>query len=53
MQSYGLGYHEYFQLAEDLGAKPIPVVHAGLLCQVRSGDLPAMLPSNTHKRQRK
>lgn len=47
MQSYGLGYHEYFQLAEDLGAKPIPVVHAGLLCQVRSGDLPAMLPSTT------
>ena len=34
-QSYGLGYHEYFQLCEDLGAVPIPVVHAGITCQIR------------------
>lgn len=34
-QSYGLGYHEYFQLCEDLGAEPIPVVHAGMTCQIR------------------
>lgn len=34
-QSYGLGYHEYFQLCEDLGAEPIPVVHAGMTCQSR------------------
>lgn len=34
-QSYGLGYHEYFQLCEDLGAQPIPVVHAGITCQIR------------------
>ncbi|MFC0506558.1 alpha-L-arabinofuranosidase C-terminal domain-containing protein [Micromonospora costi] len=27
-QSYGLGYYEYFQFAEDLGAKPVPVVPA-------------------------
>jgi alpha-L-arabinofuranosidase len=27
-QSYGLGYYEYFQLAEDLGALPVPVVPA-------------------------
>lgn len=41
MQSYGLGYHEYFQLSEDLGALPLPVVHAGVLCQARgSQDLP-------------
>lgn len=46
MQSYGLGYHEYFQLAEDLGATPIPVVHAGILCQVRSGDLQPILPGS-------
>lgn len=45
MQSYSLGYHEYFQLSEDLGATPIPVVHAGILCQVRSGDLQPMLPT--------
>ncbi len=35
MQSYGLGYYEYFMLAEALGAEPLPVVHAGLLCQAR------------------
>src|SRR5690606_13180304 len=32
-QSYGLGYFEYFQFCEDLGAKPIPVVAAGVPCQ--------------------
>jgi alpha-L-arabinofuranosidase len=29
-QSYGLGYYEYFQFAEDLGAEPIPVVPVGV-----------------------
>ncbi|GAB3231502.1 alpha-L-arabinofuranosidase C-terminal domain-containing protein [Glycomyces halotolerans] len=29
-QSYGLGYFEYFQFAEDLDAEPIPVVQAGV-----------------------
>ncbi|PRD48305.1 alpha-L-arabinofuranosidase C-terminal domain-containing protein [Sphingobacterium haloxyli] len=32
-QSYGLGYFEYFQFCEDLGAEPIPVVAAGVPCQ--------------------
>ncbi len=35
MQTYGLGYYEYFCLAEELGALPLPVVHAGVLCQAR------------------
>jgi len=35
MQSYGLGFFEYFCLAEALGAQPLPVVHAGMLCQAR------------------
>lgn len=35
MMSYGLGYFEYFCLAEALGAEPLPVVHSGLLCQAR------------------
>ncbi len=34
-QSFGLGYYEYFCLAEALGALPLPVVHAGMLCQAR------------------
>ncbi|WP_193605190.1 alpha-L-arabinofuranosidase C-terminal domain-containing protein [Nocardioides dongkuii] len=28
-QTYGLGYLEYFELAEDLGAEPLPVVSVG------------------------
>ncbi|MBM7818811.1 alpha-L-arabinofuranosidase [Cellulosimicrobium cellulans] len=28
-QSYGIGYLEYFELAEDLGATPLPVVSVG------------------------
>ena len=32
----GLGYMEYFQLAEDLGAEPLPVMACGVLCQARS-----------------
>lgn len=43
MQSYGLGFHEYFQLCEDLDAKPLPVVSAALVCQVRgSRDIPVI-----------
>lgn len=32
-QSFGLGYFEYLQFCEDIGAKPIPVVAAGVSCQ--------------------
>lgn len=32
-QSVGLGYFEFFQFAEDIGAKPVPVVPAGVCCQ--------------------
>ncbi len=32
-----MGYHEYFQLCEDLQAKAIPVVNVGLTCQGRNG----------------
>lgn len=32
----GLGYMEYFQLAEDLHAEPLPVMACGVLCQARS-----------------
>ena len=28
-QTLGLGYYEYFQLAQDIGAKPLPVLPAG------------------------
>lgn len=32
-QSMGLGYFEYFQFCQDIGAKPLPVVAAGVSCQ--------------------
>jgi len=32
-QTGGLGYFEFFQFAEDIGAKPVPVVPAGVCCQ--------------------
>lgn len=32
-QSVGLGYFEYFQFCEDIGAIPLPVVAAGVCCQ--------------------
>jgi alpha-L-arabinofuranosidase len=34
-QSHGLGYYEYFQLAEDVGAEPLPILAAGMTCQFR------------------
>ncbi len=33
--SYGLGFFEYFQLAEDLGAIGVPVINCGIYCQMR------------------
>lgn len=32
-QTVGLGYYEYFQFCEDIGAKPLPVIAAGVSCQ--------------------
>lgn len=36
--TYGLGFFEYFQFAEDLGAIGVPVVNCGLYCQARGGE---------------
>ena len=33
--SYGLGFYEYFVLAEDIGAIGVPVINCGLYCQMR------------------
>ena len=32
-QSKGLGFYEYFQFCEDIGAEPLPVLPAGVCCQ--------------------
>ncbi len=42
-QSLGLGYFEYFQFCEDIGAKPVPVVPAGVCCQ-NSGNYLNLVP---------
>jgi alpha-N-arabinofuranosidase len=41
-QSYGLGYYEYFLLAEDLGAEPMPIVNCGMACQFNTAELVPM-----------
>lgn len=37
-QSFGLGFFEYFQLSEDIGAEPLPVLNCGLSCQYENHD---------------
>jgi alpha-N-arabinofuranosidase len=37
-QSFGLGFYEYFQLAEDVGATPLPIVNCGMACQFNSAE---------------
>jgi alpha-N-arabinofuranosidase len=38
-QSFGLGFYEYFLLAEDLGAEPLPILNCGMACQYNTGEL--------------
>jgi alpha-N-arabinofuranosidase len=38
-QSFGLGFYEYFQLCEDIGAEPLPILNCGMACQFNSGEL--------------
>lgn len=36
-QTYGLGFYEYFQYCEDIGAQPLPILNCGLTCQWHEG----------------
>ena len=38
-QSFGLGFFEYFQLAEDIGADPLPILNCGMACQFNTGEV--------------
>ncbi len=38
-QTYGLGFFEYFQFAEDMGAISLPVVPVGVSCQFRGREI--------------
>lgn len=37
-QTFGLGFYEYFQLAEDIGARPLPILNCGMACQFNSAE---------------
>ena len=37
-QTYGLGFFEFFQLCEDFGCEPLPVISCGLSCQFQNPD---------------
>ncbi len=41
-QSFGLGFYEYFLLAEDLGAAPLPILNCGMACQFNSAEVVVM-----------
>jgi alpha-L-arabinofuranosidase len=41
-QSYGLGFYEYFQLSEDIGAEPLPIINCGMACQYNTGEVVPM-----------
>jgi alpha-L-arabinofuranosidase len=41
-QSFGMGFFEYFQLAEDIGAEPLPILNCGMSCQFNAGEVVPM-----------
>ncbi len=41
-QSFGLGFYEYFQLAEDIGARPLPILNCGMACQFNTSETAKM-----------
>mgnify|MGYP000283829584 FL=1 len=43
-QSYGLGFYEFFQLSEEIGAEPLPVLSCGLACQFQNPNMDAHVP---------
>lgn len=38
-QTFGLGFFEYFQMCEDIGATPVPILSCGLACQFNSSEM--------------
>ena len=41
-QTFGLGFLEYFQLCEDIGAEPLPILNCGMACQFNTAELVPM-----------
>lgn len=38
-QTFGLGFFEYFQMAEDIGSEPLPILNCGMACQFNSAEV--------------
>ncbi|HEX4119343.1 MAG TPA: alpha-L-arabinofuranosidase C-terminal domain-containing protein [Verrucomicrobiae bacterium] len=38
-QTFSLGFFEFFELCEDIGAQPLPILNCGMACQFNSGEL--------------
>ena len=45
-QSYGLGFFEFFQLSEEIGSEPLPILSCGLACQFQNDDPAAHCPAD-------
>lgn len=43
-QSYGLGFFEFFQLSEEIGSEPLPILSCGLACQFQNDSEDAHVP---------
>nr|WP_214460568.1 alpha-L-arabinofuranosidase C-terminal domain-containing protein [Flavihumibacter fluvii] len=41
-QTFGLGFFEYFQMAEDIGAEALPILNCGMACQFNTAELVPM-----------
>lgn len=48
-QSYGLGFFEFFQLSEEIGAEPLPILSCGLSCQFQNDNTNAHVPADELK----
>lgn len=49
--SYGMGFYEYFLLCEDLNCLPVPVLNAGMVCPIHSGEGYTYLDENSEEFQ--
>jgi alpha-L-arabinofuranosidase len=41
-QTFGLGFFEYLQLAEDIGSEALPILNCGMACQFNSAEVVPM-----------
>jgi len=39
METFGLGFLEYFELCEDIGAAPLPIINCGMSCQFDAAEV--------------